>query len=333
MRIFLHSLLILSVLAMSTFSAVGIEVYVKPTDGNPVNSNQVQPNIKIINTGTNDINFQRLTVDYYIYEPTLDISKLSWRCDWGKVGDNYNMTNIAKVEFSRMVAPHIDGDKKSDIRCRITFDSPVYLIPGYNAEFYIAFFKNDWNHNFNQQPHWSYNGTYSYIKSEKIAVGYDGNTVLNGGLPIDSFPIVINYPQNCGPNENMKIDGFLQIGNKTMIDSISIVTDTIKGTYARIDGQIKTRQLVVTRLGWADYVLKNGYNLMPLSKVEQYLQANGHLPGVPSEKEIAQKGIDIGEMQKILMEKVEELTLHVIALQKQNIELQNKLSKRGKRQK
>ena len=54
---------------------------------------------------------------------------------------------------------------------------------------------------------------------------------------------------------------------------------------------------------------------------EQYIRDNGHLPDVPSAAEVEDEGLSLGEMNKVLMQKVEELTLHVIELQKQIDEL------------
>jgi len=77
----------------------------------------------------------------------------------------------------------------------------------------------------------------------------------------------------------------------------------------------------VTLTGWPDYVFDKSYNLMPLSETEQYIQANGHLPNVPSAAEVEADGMSVGEMNKVLLQKVEELTLYVIELQKQIDEL------------
>lgn len=68
--------------------------------------------------------------------------------------------------------------------------------------------------------------------------------------------------------------------------------------------------------GWADYVFEKDYKLMSLSEVEAYINENGHLPKVPSAEKVAEEGIDLAEMNKILLEKIEELTLHVIELEK-----------------
>jgi hypothetical protein len=74
----------------------------------------------------------------------------------------------------------------------------------------------------------------------------------------------------------------------------------------------RARRIRVDAENWADFVFEPNYQLMPLTEVKTYVQENKHLPGVPSEKEIVEGGIDIAEMNKILIQKVEELMLHMI---------------------
>jgi hypothetical protein len=75
---------------------------------------------------------------------------------------------------------------------------------------------------------------------------------------------------------------------------------------------------------WPDYVFENDYNLMTLRELEQYVTANKHLPGIPSAAEVEKKGdVDLGAMNALLLEKVEELTRYVIDLQNQIDELKN----------
>lgn len=73
---------------------------------------------------------------------------------------------------------------------------------------------------------------------------------------------------------------------------------------------------------WPDYVFGTEYNLMSLKELEQYVNTNRHLPGIPSAHEVDERGdIDLGEMNALLLEKVEELTRYVIDLQNQIDEL------------
>jgi hypothetical protein len=98
--------------------------------------------------------------------------------------------------------------------------------------------------------------------------------------------------------------------------SIGIGTTTPQGKLD-VNGTIRTKALKISVTGWSDFVFDKGYELMPLAKVEQYLKDNKHLPDMPSEAEVKKNGADVAEVQAKLLQKVEELTLHVIAQQKQ----------------
>ncbi|MBR3723946.1 MAG: hypothetical protein IKN11_00960, partial [Bacteroidales bacterium] len=87
------------------------------------------------------------------------------------------------------------------------------------------------------------------------------------------------------------------------------------------DGILYAKEIKVTLTDWPDFVFSNGFRLLSLAETESYIKENGHLPGVPSAAEVEEKGMNVGEMNKVLLQKVEELTLHVIELQKQIDEL------------
>jgi len=74
---------------------------------------------------------------------------------------------------------------------------------------------------------------------------------------------------------------------------------------------------VMTRTTWPDYVFTEDYELMPLTELEEEIETLGHLPGVPSASEVEENGHALGKMDAILLEKVEELTLHLIELNKE----------------
>lgn len=84
----------------------------------------------------------------------------------------------------------------------------------------------------------------------------------------------------------------------------------------RIDGKVFATEMNIQPNVWADDVFENGYKLMNLKELELFVQANKHLPGVPSEKEVKQNGVNVSEMNAILLRKVEELSLHIIELNK-----------------
>ncbi len=102
-------------------------------------------------------------------------------------------------------------------------------------------------------------------------------------------------------------------------DDLKIGTEDLPTGYiASFDGKVICEELKVEISGtWPDYVFADDYQLPTLKEVEASINKNQHLPGVPSASEVSEKGLMVGEMQKILMEKVEELTLYTIAQQKQ----------------
>lgn len=79
-----------------------------------------------------------------------------------------------------------------------------------------------------------------------------------------------------------------------------------------VNGTIGAKEINVTTSGWADYVFKPEYELMPLNEVEQFIRDNGRLPNIPTEAEVMEHGVNLAEMVVKLLEKVEELTLYSI---------------------
>jgi hypothetical protein len=92
-----------------------------------------------------------------------------------------------------------------------------------------------------------------------------------------------------------------------------------------VNGTIGAKEFLVTNTGWSDYVFQAGYRLRPLSEVGAFIQANHHLPDIPSEAEVRERGISVGEMQAKLLAKVEELTLHMIAADERSSRLETEV--------
>ena len=97
-----------------------------------------------------------------------------------------------------------------------------------------------------------------------------------------------------------------------------------------VKGTIHSKEVKVDMNFLPDYVFKPGYHLPTLAEVKSYIDKNSHLPEIPSAQEVEKNGLNLGEMNKLLLKKVEELTLYLIekdqkdeALQKQIIELKN----------
>ncbi len=82
-----------------------------------------------------------------------------------------------------------------------------------------------------------------------------------------------------------------------------------------VNGTNRAKEVLVES-GWADYVFRKNYTLTPLADVEKFIRSYQHLPNIPSASEIGSKGLPIGETQKKMMEKIEELTLYMIEANK-----------------
>ncbi len=89
-----------------------------------------------------------------------------------------------------------------------------------------------------------------------------------------------------------------------------------------VEGSIGARKIKVLSSGWADFVFKPDYQLPSLQEVENYINTNRHLSGMPTSEEVKKEGIDLGEMNKLLLQKVEELTLYMIEEHKEKQKMQ-----------
>ncbi len=101
---------------------------------------------------------------------------------------------------------------------------------------------------------------------------------------------------------------------------------TETGTHKlAVDGTIGAREIIVEAGTWSDFVFNENYELRNLEEVESYIEENNHLPDIPSEKEVIENGIQIGEMNAKLLQKIEELTLYMIEMNKRmkSIEAEN----------
>lgn len=107
--------------------------------------------------------------------------------------------------------------------------------------------------------------------------------------------------------------------------NIGIGTANTTDYRLSVNGDMRVRKIKVTQLGWADYVFKPTYKLLPLQDLETYIKQNMHLPEVPSATEVAKNGIDLGDNQALLLKKIEELTLYVIELKNDNKTLYKKI--------
>ncbi len=113
-----------------------------------------------------------------------------------------------------------------------------------------------------------------------------------------------------------KPNSFLGIGTNNFFDG----TDIYK---LSVNGAVRAHRVKVYTT-WADFVFEEGYQLPPLEEVEKHINEKGHLKDIPSAEEVEKNGIELGEMNKLLLQKIEELTLYMIELNKEIDNLKKK---------
>lgn len=152
----------------------------------------------------------------------------------------------------------------------------------------------------------------------------------NGDLLTEDFSTFHDNMGNHVASQNLNLNGNKLVNGSSGIGGIYIHTNgnvrigtgTMNPTKAlEVNGTIRSKEVIVEITNWSDFVFDNNYNLMSLKDTESFIKQNGHLPNVPSASEVEKEGIQIGEMNAILLQKIEELALYVIELQKQIDEL------------
>lgn len=119
-------------------------------------------------------------------------------------------------------------------------------------------------------------------------------------------------------NGNLRLDATGQVAIGGVVPAASAYKLTVTGKIICEELKVK-----LVSSGWPDYVFDKKYKLKSLSDVEKFIIKNNHLPNIPSAVEVEKNGIEVGDMQKKMMEKIEELTLYIISLQKQVDVLKN----------
>jgi hypothetical protein len=150
---------------------------------------------------------------------------------------------------------------------------------------------------------------------------YADNGVINSATTTAGNRVVdMNNSNIWFSSANSTSNGKIYVGSTASYPSTT-------GNYKLfVEGGILTEKVKValrSTANWADYVFEQNYNLMPLKNVEEFIATHKHLPGIDSADELANKGLDIAEMQSKHMAKIEELTLYIIE-QNKAIEKNNK---------
>ena len=139
----------------------------------------------------------------------------------------------------------------------------------------------------------------------------------------DSNEIVIGY-NAIGAGSNSVVLGNTSITKTVLRGNVGIGTSNPQSALA-VNGTVTAQKVKVTLTGWPDYVFDSTYQLPGLDRMMAYVSAKGHLPGMPSAREIASQGLDMGAMLRIQTEKIEQLLLYIVHQQKQMQELADRV--------
>ena len=155
---------------------------------------------------------------------------------------------------------------------------------------------------------------------------------------VGSYTVVLTINYQCGtcPGSTLIKEYVVEIANNVLCQSIycdgnggvGIGTRKTQGFALSVYGKIRASDIikVYPHNQWADFVFDKNYKLRPLSEVELFIKKNGHLPEIPSAAQVEKEGVDLGAMDAKLLQKIEELTLYMIALKKENEQMKQELN-------
>lgn len=165
----------------------------------------------------------------------------------------------------------------------------------------------------------------SRIVSQMDGCGSDGEALV--------FETQTAGATSATPKMTIHANGNVGIGTTEGTFRLSVAGQTKIGTKAptgthadamlAVDGKMVAKSMYVTQQNWADFVFDKDYNMPTLYEIETYYKANGHLPLIPSAAEVKENGVDLGEMNKLLLQKVEELTILMVEQEKRINALEN----------
>ncbi|UYQ95515.1 hypothetical protein MKQ68_10425 [Chitinophaga horti] len=177
------------------------------------------------------------------------------------------------------------------------------------------------------------NTTYQYRANVYIdPVVYDG---IQNALPFVAGSFSLNTKASVDPhiNQNGLYSQYTAFytgpGLNYLGGNLGIGTISLNGHRLAVEGSIGARKIKVDQATWADYVFAAGYKLRSIPEVEAFIKTHQHLPDIPSGNEVQEDGLDVGEMDKMLLQKVEELTLYLIDQHKKIESLTLKLNEQA----
>lgn len=147
----------------------------------------------------------------------------------------------------------------------------------------------------------------------------------NESLPSNTVTTTTN--SSSGGGSSMETVWSESSGTASYLGKAAIGTSAVPSGYTlAVNGKIIGEELKVQLNGnWPDYVFDTDYEPLSLEEIKKYIEENGHLPNIPSANEIEQNGMEVGEMNRLLLEKIEELTLYILEQNKSQQKLEQRI--------
>ena len=166
------------------------------------------------------------------------------------------------------------------------------------------------------------------LESGRLRFSEYTNSFQGAFIHYDGSSNILNIGVHNANDSNTSND-YNSIAIRRDNGNVGIGTEVTGSHKLAVEGSIGAREVKVEASGWSDFVFENDYELRTLEEVAQHIDENGHLPDIPSEEEVMTSGINLGEINAKLLQKIEELTLYMIDMNKRmgDLEIQNQALK------
>ncbi len=170
--------------------------------------------------------------------------------------------------------------------------------------------------------YWLPQGNNIYFNTGNVGIGLTNPTEklhINGNIRLSSGYSLATNQVTAADANGLKLYNSSGSGMFVAANGSVGIGTTNTGTEFKLTvaGGIHAQDVKVTLTAGSDFVFEDSHRLAPLSEVEAFVKTNKHLPGIAPESEMLQQGLDVGSFQIKLLEKIEELTLYIIAQQKE----------------
>lgn len=261
-------------------------------------------------------------------------------------GDEFEFTSKASTNYGKAVrlgfTNTVTGNSENDGTLLMSAQNDFYLWNRENGNVYLKANGAQMTLNSASSAVWlggtpSTDAKYGYLNiiTSKNGLYIETTNTTKKSLTINSKNNITTAIEIFGTNQttpNVKVTGAGVVEAKRFFTSIPdydvsiMVNDNVSNkTNFKVfgSGEVFARKYVATINNFPDYVFAKEYNLRPIHELKEYISTNGKLPNLPSADEVTEKGLDIGEINRLLVEKVEELTLYIIKLEERINKIEN----------